>query len=364
MVGDTSGIVQIKNPMNQQISLKKRVYELIGPYFQATVDHLRYATGLLPRVDPTINWHEWLPKPYRSALVISADFELGWAWRYARGIIDPLIEARNAAQQTRSNLPDLLELFDRYNVPVTWATVGHLFLDHCECINGKAHPDLLRPPYFENEYWNFQAGDWYDADPCSTQEKAPDWYAPDLINSIRQARPDHEIACHTFSHIDCSENNCPPELLESELAECCRVALKQGITLKSIVFPGCKFGNFGVLQKMGFKAYRWHNNFELGIPQLDTSGLWRIPGGVFWEKPDNWSPAAWISATRLCIDRAIETKTLMHFWFHPSCAKINILQTFPNLLEYVKKRRDDIWVVTMGELAEYLNNRSDTNQLI
>lgn len=301
MVGDAPGHAKVKYPLNQHDLLMKRLYDLAGPQLQATGDRFRYAAGLLPRVDPSVADCNWLPGPYRSALVISADFELGWAWRYSRGVVDPLAEARKAAQQTRRNMPNLLKLFDDFNVPITWATVGHLFLDHCDRIAGKAHSEMPRPPYFENEYWSFQDGDWYDSDLCSCLEAAPEWYAPDLIHAIQQAKTHHEIACHTFSHIDCSDNHCPPGLLETELTECCRIAQEWGISLKSVVFPGFQFGNLSLLQPMGFKAYRWHSHFALGIPQLDPWGLWRIPGGVFWEKPDGWSTPAWISATCRCL---------------------------------------------------------------
>ena len=86
--------------------------------------------------------------------------------------------------------------------------------------HGMAHPGMLRPPYFENEFWRYRSGDWYEHDPCSSVEQAPEWYAPDLIRDILSAKVKHEIACHTFSHIDCSDKHCPPELMEAELAEC------------------------------------------------------------------------------------------------------------------------------------------------
>ena len=97
-------------------------------------------------------------KGVKAAVVISADLELAWAWRYSKKSDDPKVLALQKAHQTRQNLPPLLDLFDQFNVPVTWATVGHLFLEECGRTNGRAHSDLPRPPYFENEFWRYAAG--------------------------------------------------------------------------------------------------------------------------------------------------------------------------------------------------------------
>jgi len=65
-----------------------------------------------------------LDKP---AVVISADVELAWGWQYSRQGADPFVMAK----RSRTNFPLLIELFDRYDVPITWAVVGHLLLHSC-----------------------------------------------------------------------------------------------------------------------------------------------------------------------------------------------------------------------------------------
>ncbi|MDZ7336935.1 MAG: polysaccharide deacetylase family protein [candidate division KSB1 bacterium] len=267
---------------------------------------------------------------------------------------DPLALALQKAEQTRRNMPLLLDLFDRFNVPVTWAIVGHLFLEHCHRENGRPHPDLPRPAHFENEHWRYTQGDWYDADPCSDYRHAPAWYAPDLIQAILSAKLKHEIACHTFSHIDCSDAHCPPEVMEAELAECQRLAARWGIKLKSFVFPGNLPGNHASLKRHGFAAYRWHNGNELDVARQDTLGLWQIPGGLCWEKPKGWPVEAWIGALRRCVDRALETSTVLHLWFHPSCDPVNVETIFPALLDHVTAHRGDLWVTTMDRLVDWL----------
>lgn len=298
-----------------------------------------------------------MPSPYRAALVISADFELGWAYRYGRFTTDTGLKVRKATEQTRRNLPALLKLFDHYEIPITWATVGHLFLNSCIRLDGKAHSDLPRPPYFENEWWVYKEGDWYDADPCSSLVESPEWYAPDLIQSILEAKVKHDIGCHTFSHIDCSEGICSRELMKAELTTCQQIAIAWGIELKSFVFPGNFMGNLSVLREQGFKCYRLTTNCHLGVPVLDKVGLCAIPGGILWEIPSSWKVNEWERVLQHCVGLALKDNLVMHLWFHPSCNEVNVKETFPELLEYINMKRSEIWIVTMKELADfYLDN--------
>jgi len=338
------------------MTLGKRFYSLLGARNQMLLDRMRYQFRLLPRINRRRLAHICYPQAYKAAVTISADFELAWAWRYDKRVSNPLEYAQRRAQRARRSFPELLVLFDCYEIPVTWAVVGHLFLERCERQNGRPHPEILRPPYFENEHWRYTDGDWFDADPCSDYQHAPDWYAPDLIRAILSAKVEHELACHTFSHIDCSDAHCPPEVMDSELAECKRVAEAWGIAFKSFVFPGNLVGNRASLKRYGFAAYRWHSGYELDVPRQDKLGLWQIPGGVCWEKPEGWPVDAWIGALWRCVDRALETRTVLHFWFHPSCEPINMEAVFPALLDHVAAQRSDLWLTTMAGLVDWLTS--------
>lgn len=340
-------------------SIQKLIYNSCEPKGQFYLDWFRYSLSLLPRVNPRAvdqakkhTW--WLPSTYRGCLIISADLELAWAWRYVKNTGDPKKMALQKARQTRENFLKFLALFDQYDIPVTWATVGHLFLEKCERQSGAPHPEITRLRYFTNEFWRYAEGDWFDSDPCSNCHEEPAWYAPDLIRSILSAKVKHEIACHTFSHIDCSNDNCPPEVMNSELAECQRLAAEYGFTLKSFVFPGNLYGNFSSLKRCGFSAYRFFNGYELDVPRQDELGLWQIPGGVCSEKPEGWPVDAWIRALRRCVDRALETRTVLHLWFHPSCDPTNIERVFPTLLKYITAHRNNLWLTTMSGLVDSL----------
>ena len=337
--------------------MKKYLYELAGSRGQACIDRFRYAVGILPRVHQRPGEQattQGYPAPFKACLVISADLELAWAWRYMKHVPDPLSYAMHRAEQARRNFFELLALFDRYETPVTWAVLGHLFLESCARDNDRAHPDVQRIPYFENEFWQFLEGDWFDADPCSDYQRDPAWYAPDLIHAILDTKVKHEIACHSFSHIDFSDGVCPPEVADSELQKCQEIAREWDLELKSFVFPGNLVGNLASLARHGFAAYRIDLPYHLGYPWKDSFGLWQIPGGLCWEKPGGWPVDAWIGVLRRCVDRALETGTVLHLWFHPSCDPINVETIFPVLLDYVAAHRKDLWVTTMAGLVNWL----------
>ena len=290
------------------------------------------------------------PNKYKASLVISADFELGWAFRYSKANPNPV----KMAERARRNFPFLLNKFEEYNIPITWATVGHLFLK--ECKNGD-HDWMHRIPYFENRNWLYNRGDWFDCDPHTYWENAKEWYAPDLIEKILNSKVKHEIGCHSFSHIDLTYKNCPKEVADDEIKACIDAVKKWGIKLKSFVFPGGTYGNYEILKKYGLTSYRKTLGYELSYPIVDKKGLVVIP--VSTGLDDNglgWSKGYFIKRYKKYINKAIKTGTVCHFWFHPSLDRWFLYNVFPELLKYASEKRDkgELFIATMNDIAEYI----------
>jgi len=308
-----------------------------------------------------------LPKPYvrpdeippqskfpagqQGGVIITADFELAWAVRYSMRNPDPLEYAR----RERLNVPVILAVAERFDMPVTWATVGHLFLE--SCLKGD-HDWMARLPYMD-DHWHFTSGDWFDHDPYSSVEKDPEWYAPDLIRSIFASPVKHEIACHTFSHIDCSDRNCPPQVIDDELTACEQAAEGWGLKFRSMAFPGGTAGNFPILRKHGIMIYRRRiGKYELSYPYRDEEGLLVSPTGpaIGLSHPD-WSLAEEFYYYKKAIDKAIKFRTLAHMWFHPSASADTFGLLLPMIMEYCARKLDagELWVGTMNELQEHIN---------
>jgi len=296
----------------------------------------------------------------RGALCFSADFELAWAWRFAKR--RPSIDL---ATRERKNVTDILRLFDHHTIPITWATVGHLFLTDCKRNNkGMAHEEMPRPDYFESREWVFRNGDWYQHDPCDDYRVSPNWYAPDLIRLILDSSNNHEIGTHTFSHIDFSDQNCSPALAAQEIEKCMEVMSSYEIVPKSIVFPAGSHGNYETLERLGIRTFRGKHKFsgeELSYPSK-IGDLWNLPSSLELLKREQWDNNYAVWRIKRYITKAIEGNRLCHFWFHPSFDEIVIHKILPPVLSYAQKQRDmgNLWIATMNEIADYCEARETT----
>ncbi len=289
----------------------------------------------------------------KAAACISADFELGWAWRGRSPE-----ERDEKSRVERINIPHILRLLEQYDVPITWATVGHLFLERCNsCEKGVSHPDMPRPP--RNDMWE---GDWYVHDPCADLRRAPLWYAPDLISQIISSRVSHEIGTHSFSHIDFSPENSTRELIRREIEESAKVMSHFGIMPRSLVFPFNKGGYsyLALLSELGIIAVRHRDGrIRLSYPERSESGVYRIYESMnlrvprYYEYPDK---------ARLFIEEAVRRRAVYHLWFHPSDPMHVFENEFKSILEHIcaERRRGVLWIATMEDLAGYCEARERT----
>jgi peptidoglycan/xylan/chitin deacetylase (PgdA/CDA1 family) len=305
-----------------------------------------------PTVKPdNIDPAKKFPHGEKGGLIISADFEMAWAWRYAKTGSDYL----KKGQKERKNFPKIIDILEKYNVPITFSTVGHLFLEKC---NKGDHDWMRRIPHFD-DHWKFIEGDWYDHDPYSNYKEAPEWYAPDLIQMIIDSKVNHKIGTHTFSHIDFSYKNCPSGVGEDEIKACKNAAEPYGVTLKSMVFPGGTWGNIEALKNHGIQIYRKNVEHDLAYPWRDEDGLLVTnSSGALEYNPDyGWSAQYFVKRLKKYIDKAIKTNTIAHLWFHPSLDPFILKNVIPFFLEYAAERREarDLWIGTMEEIAEYIN---------
>jgi peptidoglycan/xylan/chitin deacetylase (PgdA/CDA1 family) len=332
--------------MNRAVSLK------------SFLSKLNFSLGRKPKLlsYPKEEVNKFIPSPHKAVFIISCDFELAWAWRFSKQLNCDLEKAKEIARQERKNIPIILELCERFNIPITWAIVGHLFLDSCKKDGAIAHKDIPRLGHFKNKYWEFSLSDWFNGDPCCEWQNAPEWYAPDLIQRIKDSKTEYEIACHTFSHIDCREEVCPEELLRKEIQECKRIASAFGFELKSFVFPGDFIGNLQILKEEGFLSYRIDED-ALGFPIRDEYGLWQIPTTAeIGLSSYGWAADYYIKKYKAIIEKAIKYQRLCHFWFHPCTNKDFLENTLTNLFKTINIYRNELYITTMGGYIRFLEN--------
>lgn len=330
------------------------LYKKLPNSFKSKISQISYWLSNKPCLLETNLKKSLFPGSKKSGIIISADFELGWAVRYSKHDKDP----DQYSERERNNIPIILDLLEKYEIPVTWATVGHLFLKEC---NKGDHDWMARLPHFD-DHWKFTEGDWFDCDPYGRWDENPSWYAPDLIKKILNCKTKQEIACHTFSHIDCSYKNCPPAVIDDEFKASTQIAREWGITFKSLTFPGGTFGNYETLKKYGIDICRRRvGKYEIAYPFRNEHGILVTPTGPAISMGyKEWSIDYLFSKYRKAIDKTIKNNSLIHFWFHPSQEEETFTTLFPLILEYIasKRKEDDLWVGTMGELSEHINSNN------
>lgn len=285
---------------------------------------------------------------------ISADFEIAWAFR---GRSDE--ERLTRGTRCRHNVPLILRMLDRLNVPITWATVGHLFLHECQRSTcGKAHAEMPRPP--KNARWE---GDWYRHDPCTNLEKDPHWYAPDLIELIRTASARHEIGSHSFSHIDFSPDTSTEELVVREMETCKSVMAPLGLPLRSLVYP---FNNMGhhyhkVLRELGITTVRHRAGAKrLSYPVRSESGIYLLYESMNLRTSSLYD---YVDKAKIFLEEAMKQTASYHLWFHPSDPTELFEKEFLGIITVMSElqRAGSLWIATMGALAAYCEARAATS---
>lgn len=155
---------------------------------------------------------------------ISLDFELLW------GIFDKVGTSYKPEyfSNTRYVIPEMLELFGRNEISVTWATVGMLFAEN-EAEWKSYFPEFL-PSYRDKK---LSAYEWAKANGIRHEVH----FAPELIREIL-ATPFQELGSHTYAHYYTLMRGQSPEQFRQDLQSTQKIAEdKFGVRLKSLVFP-------------------------------------------------------------------------------------------------------------------------------
>ncbi|SFB92890.1 Polysaccharide deacetylase [Halobiforma haloterrestris] len=300
-------------------------------------------------------------------VVLSIDAELAWGFH---DLEDP---PQRRIDRARLGWRRLVEWLDAYEVPATWAVVGHLFLEDCDGSHS-SHP---------------AADDgWFAPDPGGTAADCDRWFGPDLIDRIEDADVDHEIGCHSFSHVLFDGETTDRAVAAAELQACREVARDRGIDLESFVFPRNVVGHRDVLAEHDFTCYRgrgpsrWYDrpwlypvgkfaSYSVGRtppplvePTVDEHGLVDVPGslclfsfeGMARSLVEPFAGDPVVRKAKRGIDAAAAANggEICHLWLHPNdLTTPRTVRRLRRILEYLDERRreTDLRVETMAEVA-------------
>lgn len=186
-----------------------------------------------------------LVKTTGGIFVVSLDFELNW------GVRDKikLSKYKNNLDGVGNALEGMLELFEKYNIHATWATVGAIFASDSKDLK-RFYPSK-QPGYLDN---NLNPYHYINSVGSINDQRH---FAPGLIDLIIGYKG-QEIATHTFSHYYCLEAGQKQEEFESDIKAAIAIAKNRNIELKSIVFPRnqCNKDYLPLLFENGIYCYR------------------------------------------------------------------------------------------------------------
>ena len=273
---------------------------------------------------------------------------------------------QNKGIEIRKIISALLNLFEKYRIQVTWAVVGHLFLDSCE--NKKCLTWKNMNVYGYNR-------DWYQ-DPYTDIDKNPLYYGKDIVREILSNSQNHEIGYHSFSHPLFSEIS--KEMAKDEIKEAKKIEKEWDISFKSFVFPCNEIAHINLLKENGYIIYRGrtaakHNlspnlisrKIMSGIKKIIAhpveprwmDGIWEIQSSM--QFCDQQIPQSPLIRARSGLKKTIKTKKVFHVFLHPwNLLMYKRLEAdLEKFLKYVSKKRTEgkIEIMTMGQLAENLD---------
>lgn len=294
-------------------------------------------------------------------LIISLDTELLWG----STTLENLNFLKSKGNLREKTVYRLLHLFKKYEIPATWAIVGHLFLEKCD-----KSSCLVWRNVREHDY----SRDWY-IDPFSNIKEDPSYYGSDIVESILNDPINHEIGYHSFSHPRFKE--IPRKMAEDEIKEAKKIEKEWGIKLKSFVFPRDEIVHIDLLKQNGFKIYRgmkagkYNPKENLFVKKLKggidkvvappiepkwVDGIWEIQSSMVFCDPQ--LKFSVLPRAKIGLSRAIKSKKVFHIFLHPWNLILykRLKDDLEKFLKHAYKERENrrIEITTMGELADKL----------
>lgn len=319
----------------------------------------------------------------KPVLIVSLDFELFWGMQDCCSLEvyqDHILGGKAA-------IPRLLELFNKYSIHATWATVGMIFAKNKQDIEQYA-PIIEDRPTYKNRVLSS-----YRCLKTKTLDEHQDcFFAPDLIHLIKKSEG-QEIGSHTFSHFYCREEGQTVEQFKEDLLAAKRIADTRDVELSSIVLPRNQSEEAynQTLQELGFTSYRDEENdwihsikfkplmralrlLDVYLPLTGQGGYQpRIEEGVVnlmgsrmykpYFKPLGFLEGLKIHRIKKQMLHAAKHGLVFHLWWHPHNIGVMTdyhLKQLDEIFNYYAKLRDTYGMrsLNMNEAAmEVLNDQ-------
>lgn len=245
----------------------------------------------------------------KGTLTISIDLELAW------GVWDTLTpeHLRLAEEAERPISAALIALFDRHDIPATWAMVAAL-LDE-KSAQGRPGSEAA-------------------------------WYAPDIIERLVHAKTRHEIGTHSGRHVYFDRISATEAADDLGFAR--DIHEKNDLVFTSMVFPRNAVAHLHQLNRLGLRVFRgpdtdWAtalrgvseplgqaaNLADKALPlpppvveARTVDGMVDVPGSMLLIGRNGLRRLVFPAVTRAKLKRGLtraqKSGGIFHFWFHPS----------------------------------------------
>lgn len=317
------------------------------------------------------------------SFIISLDFELYWGVRDTRGP-----EYFESLNRVHTIVPQLIKLFNNYNIACTWATVGAICAsDISDFENSKPS---IQPTY---SLTNFSP--YNELDYIKTLDKEL-LFAPDLVDLIAKSNK-QELASHTFSHYYALEQGQDIDQFKADLTACSDILKNKNIPLKSLIFPRNQFNSeyLMVCKELGYScfrgnpehwAYRAESREQRSIIKRafrlidsyiplsgslrqaviidENSGLVNVPASLFlrpWSNRFSILEPLRLWRIKWSMTRTAKKGGIFHLWWHPHNFGCNTLENLTFLEEILKHYKHlneqyDFESLTMEQVALQVKN--------
>ncbi|MDR3541192.1 MAG: hypothetical protein P4L69_09560 [Desulfosporosinus sp.] len=328
----------------------------------------------------------------KGIFVISLDFELAWGFHDSKKAAGPY---KKNILGARLIVPKLLELFARYDIHVTWATVGALGCESKTELIQLSNPDLV---YTKN---NHSLDKYIEQNVGHDEKDDPLHYANSLIDLIKN-QANQRIATHTFSHFYLLDQTLANNDFDQDLAAV-KVIFPKVFT---IVLPRNQVSAEGLksLRQAGLRAYRGTQQnkcilplyrtrasgkqstilralkfmdyylpltgyYDYGLNELDGDGLLNIRASSFlrpYLPMLSFFEALKVKRIKQGMEQAAKNNTIYHLWWHPHNNGVNQkenLALIETILKYYRelKQRYGMESMSMEELCELSESKPRTS---
>lgn len=314
----------------------------------------------------------------KASIIISLDFELHWG-RFDKYRLE---DYQGYYKTTLEVIPRILDLFDKYQIRATWATVGMLMAENWE--EWSQYSPAEKPDFQKERY---SAYSWADQAHSPSQQGL---FAPEQVKMIASL-PGQELGSHTFSHFYTGEIGSSLKAFEIDLSAAKNIAKsKFGVALESLVFPRNQYHDevLEIAAKSGFKAARtnpsdwfWKETskenllkkvfrtgdtlFRMGklvtfdLEKCITDPLLQIPASRILRpfRKNSIFNKLRIERIKSELDSACKLKKAYHLWWHPHnfghCPKEN-LDILEEILIYIHNAvgKGDLDSLSMKDVTE------------